>query len=109
NADPSRNREPGSGPPTFPYTLGNLQTHCKCVWHLHLVHSKSFQYLHLGTIQLLVELLDPLCNVPLLWLEIDELLFRILLSWNSASPPSLHHVPPAEHGRASVMTSTPEL
>ncbi|KAL4201675.1 hypothetical protein AMTRI_Chr02g259770 [Amborella trichopoda] len=65
--------------------------------YLIAIRWKSLETLLLGSILLLVEVLDPKCIPPCVWIEVDNLFYPISLAWTEASLPSDNLVASSPH------------
>ncbi|KAL4190679.1 hypothetical protein AMTRI_Chr07g25940 [Amborella trichopoda] len=66
---------------------------------------KSLEALSLGSILLLLEVLDPKCIPPCVWIEVDNLFYPISLAWIEASPPSVNLVASSLHSLSESSSS----
>ncbi|KAL4186979.1 hypothetical protein AMTRI_Chr09g16540 [Amborella trichopoda] len=75
-------------------TFGRIAESCGS---LISIRWKSLETLSLGSILLLVEVLDPKCIPPCVWIEVDNLFYPISLAWTEASPHSDNKVDSNSH------------
>ncbi|KAL4196747.1 hypothetical protein AMTRI_Chr04g247760 [Amborella trichopoda] len=85
-----------------PTTFGRID---ESFGNLISIRWKSLETLPLGSVLLLVEVLDPKCIPPCVWIELDNLFYPISLAWIEASPPSDNLVAGSPHSLPETSSS----